>query len=144
MTEADLLRKLVAIDALLTGATSDGEAAAARAARERIAARLNQLPPREQEYCFSIHSAWGRKLFTALAKKLGIEPFRYRGQRRTTRVIRATDAQMNLLWKQFVDAEQILNRYLDEVTDRVITQSLGTATDDVVEKPEQQALPLSS
>lgn len=143
MTEADLLRKLAAIEALLRGATSEGEEAAASAARERLAARLGQLAPREQDFHFTIPDLWGRKLFTALATKLGVEPFRYKGQRRTTLVLRTTEETKTLLWTQFLTAHETLSQYLDEVTGRVIREALGQASDDVAERPAQKSLPMA-
>jgi hypothetical protein len=142
VTEADLLRKLAAIEALLEGATSDGEQAAARAARERLATRLGQLPAREEDFHFTIPDIWGRKLFTALAKKLGLEPFRYRGQRQTTLVLRTMQDKKELLWKQFLAAHETLSQYLDEVTERVIREALGQATDDIAVRPAQKSLPI--
>lgn len=142
MTEADLLRKLAAIEELLQRATSEGEEAAARAARERIASRLEQLPPSEEDFHFTIPDIWGRKLFTALGRKLGLETFRYRGQRRTTLVVRTTEEKKTLLWKQFVSAHETLAQYLDEVTERVIREALGQSTDDVTERPTQKSLPI--
>ncbi len=143
MTEADLLRKLAAIEALVNGATSTGEQNAARAAKDRIEARLGQLPPRCQDFHFTIPDLWGRKLFGALARKLGLEPFRYKGQRRTSLVIHTTAEKKALLWEQFLSAHETLNQYLEEVTDRVIRGALGEATDDVAVRAEQKALPFS-
>lgn len=142
MTEADLLRKLAAIEALLKGATTPGEESAARAAQERIASRLGELPARDEDFHFTIPDVWGRKLFTALATKLGLRPFRYRGQRRTTLVVRTKEDKKALLWKQFLSAHETLAQYLDQVTERVIREALGQATEDVEERAEQKSLPL--
>lgn len=43
--DPDLRRKLLRIEALLAGATTDGEREAAARARERVLRRLNQRPP---------------------------------------------------------------------------------------------------
>jgi hypothetical protein len=139
MTEDDLRRKLAAIEALLRGATSLGELDAARAAKDRIESRLGELP---QDWYFTIHDSSSRKLFTALAGKLGVQTFRYRGQRRTSLVVNTTESRKEVLWRQFLDASEQLRKYLDEVTDRVISEVLGQSTDDVAERAEQKALPL--
>jgi hypothetical protein len=142
MTEADLLRKLSAIEALLQGAATPGENAAAEAAKHRLEARLAQLPPACQDFHFTIHDSSGRKLFGALAKKLGLEAFRYKGQRRTSLVVHCTAAKKDLLWDQFLQAHQILAQYLEEVTNRVIAQTLGQPDAEVAERAEQKVLPL--
>lgn len=143
MNEADLLRKLSAIEQLIRGATTGAEHLAALEAKKRMKARLEQLPKPDQDWHFSIPDLWARKLFTALAKKLGLEPFRYRGQRRTTLVVHSSAEKKDLLWTQFLRADETLRSYLDEVTDRVISQALGGATDEVPERVEQKALPFS-
>ena len=140
MTEADLLRKLAAIEALLGGATSHGEVDAARAAKERIEARLGALPPRCQDWHFTLNEAWSRKLFTAMAKKFGLETFRYKGQRRTSLVIHATLEKKHELWRQFLSAHQAMATHIDELAERLIRQALGEATDDVAERVEQKVL----
>lgn len=144
MTEAELLRKLAAIEALVRGATSAGEQEAAKAAKGRIEARLGELPPRCQDWYFTIPDVWDRKLFTALAKKQGHEVFRYRGQRRTSLVIHSTEMEKEQLWQQFRQADQVLRQYLDEVTDRVIREALGQSTDEVAIRAEQLALPVGN
>lgn len=108
MTEADLLRKLAAIEALLTGATTDGERDAAQAAKERVEAKLQTAPAACQDFHFTLTEAWGRKLFSAMAKKYGLEPFRYRGQRRTTLVIHTTPVKQHEFWRQYLAAHQLM------------------------------------
>lgn len=141
MTEADLLRKLAAIEALLGAATSSGERDAARAAKERVEAKLGAQPASTEDWHFTLHEIWSRKLFSAMARKSGLETFRYRGQRRTTLVLHTTHARKEQLWQQFVSAHQAMASHIDELTDRLIRQALGEATDDVAERTELKALP---
>lgn len=141
MTESDLLRKLAAIEALLGGATSSGERDAARAARERIEAKLGALPANCQDWYFTLNEAWSRKLFGAMAKKYGLETFRYKGQRRTSLVIHTTPDKKNELWKQFLAAHLAMTTHIDELAERLIRQALGEVTDDVAERVEQKVLP---
>ena len=56
-------------------------------------------------------------------------------------MLRTSKSKLNVLWPQFVEAERTLHRFLDEVTDRVIRQALGEASDDVVERPPVASLP---
>jgi hypothetical protein len=61
---------------------------------ERSVTILNEDPP--VEYKFTLGDGWSRKLFMALALRYGLKPFRYRGQRYTTVMLRVS--------KRFVDA----------------------------------------
>jgi hypothetical protein len=140
VTEADLLRKLSAIEALIAGATTPGEREAAESAKNRISSRIKEAHPASQDFHFSIPDVWARKLFIALASRAGLSPFRYRGQRRTTLVLHCRPSQQLLIWSQFREAERQLRQYLDEVTTRVIQQAVGATTDDVKEHAAAGAL----
>lgn len=85
MTEAELKRKLAAIEAMVHGAMTDGE----RAAAQHVFDTFKQKTPDEvsQELAFTVHDVWARKLFMAMLRKAGLEPYRMRGQRRTTIMI---------------------------------------------------------
>lgn len=97
MDEAKLLQKLVDLEALFAGATTAGERAAAGNARERILERIRELeqssPP--IEYQFTLHDVWSQRLLLALLRRYNLTPYRYRGQRRTTVMVRVS--------KRFVD-----------------------------------------
>jgi len=62
----------------------------AQRARQRILERLAvwevEDPP--IDYRFSMTDMWSRKVFLALLRRYGIQPYRYRGQRYTTVVAR--------------------------------------------------------
>jgi len=89
--EERLKQKLRAIEALFAGATTAGERYAAERARERISSRLQELRGDAQvEWQFSL-TPWSRRLLIALAKRYGLQPYRYRRQRRTTLVVRASE-----------------------------------------------------
>src|SRR5258706_2686653 len=91
MDEAKLREKLSRIEALFAGATREGERVAAGEARRRIQERLQGVekidPP--VEYRFSLPDTWSRKLFLALLRRYELKPYRYRGQRRTTVMVKA-------------------------------------------------------
>ncbi len=137
MTEAELKRKLAAIEAMVRGAMTDGE----RAAAQHVFDTFKQKTPDEvsQELAFTVHDVWARKLFMAMLRKVGLEPFRMRGQRRTTIMVHGRKSLVELIWKEFLDANQTLTEYLAEVTDRVIRESLGEMNED--EARERPALP---
>ena len=137
MTEADLKRKLKAIEALLHGATTDGE----RAAAQNVFEKLKQKGHDElrEDLQFSVQDVWARKLFIAMLRKAGLEPFRLRGQRHTTIMVHGRKSfVVEVVFKQFAEAQRTLAEYLAEVTDRVIRETLGDAE---AEARERTALP---
>jgi len=75
--ESRLVEKLRRIEALFAGTTELGERIAAANALERLLAKLEEIRETDQpiEYRFSIHSPWSRKLFCALLRRYGIEPY---------------------------------------------------------------------
>ena len=139
--EKKLRSKLRAIEALYAGATTPGERDAAGRARERIATRLAELhPPDEVEWQFSL-TPWSRRLLLALARRHGLQPYRYRRQRRTTLVIRASERFLKKTFlPQFDKMSDTLYEHLDAVTERVLADVLSSDQSDeaVVDGPPQQ------
>ena len=137
MDEESLRRKLTAIEALFGGATTGGEREAAEAARERILARLkaaNEAQP-AVEYQFSLADEWQRRLFVALLRRYGLNPYRYRGQRRTTVMVRVpAHFVKETLWPQYQQLATTLRGWLDEVAERVIREVLQAEGGGVEEK----------
>jgi len=143
MNEDELLRKLAAIEALYAGAGTDGEAAAAAAARKRILDRLEGLKGEEpeREYQFSLADAWTRRLFLALARRYGLKPFRYKRQRRTTVMLRAPASFIDdVFWPEYQALASTLESYLAEVTERVIRQTVHEDTSDAGETEQAHRL----
>lgn len=127
MDEADLVRKLILIEALHAGATTDGERQAAEHARERIVERLRQAQRVEKpvEYQFSLHDPWARRVFIALARRYGLRPYRRPRQRRTTIMLNVVPTFLDkTLWPEFEAIVGELRTYLDEITDRVIAAAI--------------------
>ena len=127
MREDDLIRKLRSIEALFAGARTDGERIAAGRARERIIARLKEFEQRDPpiEYKFTFSNMWSRKLFSALLRRYGIRPYRYRRQRHTTVMAKVSVSFVeDTLWPEFVELSDALHAHLDEITDRVIRESI--------------------
>lgn len=92
MTTDDQLReKLRKITALFEGAATPGERQAAAAAIGRIRQALQASVKQEvlPEMKFSMADQWQRRLFTALCRRYGLEPYRYKRQRHTTIIVRA-------------------------------------------------------
>ncbi len=123
MDETALRRKLASIEALWTGATTDGERDAAAAARERIRARLAAVEPADPpiELVYNLASVWSVRLFVALARRYGLEPYRYRRQRHTTVVLRAPRRFLDeTFWPAFLALDRTLLDELDAAAQRAI------------------------
>jgi hypothetical protein len=140
--EQRLFEKLRRIEALFAGATTEGERLAADAARERIRERLQALSGTEQaiEHRFSLRDTWSRRIFVALLRRYGIEPYRHPGQRYTTVMARVSARFVDeTLWPEFQQIHAVLTSYLDDVTNRVLTQVIHGDVSDaaVVNQPAQ-------
>lgn len=137
--ESGLIDKLRKIEALFANAGTDGERAAAGSARDRIRERLVRLERVEApiEYKFSLADPWSNALFTALARRYGLKPYRYRGQRKTTVMLKATRTFVDeTLWPEFCQADFTLRQYLQDVTQRVIAQAVSGDFADLEERSE--------
>lgn len=138
-SEAELRDKLRKIEALFAGAATDGERLAAGAAAERIRASLAEVSASEAaiEMRFTIHDAWSRRLFVALARRYGLSPYRQRRMQRQTLMIKAPRSFLEgVLWPEFQEANRALVAYLGDVTERVIREEIHGGGDDVEEVDE--------
>src|SRR5262245_11313222 len=116
------MEKLRAIEALFAGATTEGERDAADRARQRIMARIAeaQVAEPEVEYRITV-DPWSARLLTALARRYGLKPYRYRGQRRTSLMVKAPERFLKTtLFPEFDEMDKTLRAHLSEVTDRVV------------------------
>lgn len=139
MTEQELLAKLAGVEALFAGTTFAGERQAAATARDKLLAKLAEVqasdPPVEQQ--FSLGDTWTVRLMIALLRRYGLEPYRRRGQRRTTVMARMPRKFLDeTLWPQFVELSAVLREYLQQVTDRVIQQAIHPDVADAAEAPK--------
>jgi len=127
MREQDLLDKLSKIERLYAGAATPGEKEAAADAMERIKRRLGETAKVERhiEYKFTLADGWSKKLFTALLRRYALRPYRYARQRRTTVMVRVPRSFVDeTLWPEFLELSKVLQTYLDEVTERVISGAI--------------------
>ncbi|MBN8418997.1 MAG: hypothetical protein J0L73_08790 [Verrucomicrobia bacterium] len=127
MREQDLLDKLSKIERLYAGAATLGEKEAAADAMERIKRRLGETAKIERpiEYKFTLADGWSKKLFTALLRRYELRPYRYARQRRNTVMVRVPRSFVNeTLWPEFLELSKVLQAYLDEVTERVISGAI--------------------
>jgi hypothetical protein len=128
MTNEQQLRdKLRKITALFEGAATAGERQAAAAAigriREALDAAVQTQPLPETK--ISMADQWQRRLFSALCRRYGLEPYRYKGQRYTTVMVRAPRAFFNnTLWPEYLELQAALHSYLNEATERIIREEV--------------------
>lgn len=143
--EQRLIERLRSVERLFAGAATPGERQAAANALERIQARLEQMrevdPP--VEYRFTLPDMWSRRLFVALLRRYGIRPYRYRRQRYTTVMAKVPQLFVDeTLWPEFEKLTEMLRSFLDDVTNRVISQAVcsDSSEAEVVEgSPKQLA-----
>ncbi len=139
--EARLVEKLRKIERLFARTDVAGERAAAESALERIRERLDQLERIEApvEFRFSLPDAWSKSLFLALLRRYGLAPYRYRGQRRTTVMVRVTRTFADqVLWPEFRELDATLREHLDSVTRRIIATAIHGDVRDAEERPGEE------
>lgn len=139
----ELLETLRRIEALHARTDVPGERQAAAAAldvmRARLARQVQQDPP--VEFKFTMSDDWSRRLFTALLRRYGFQPYRYRGQRHTTVMARVSKSFVDqTLWPEFLELCSVLQKYLSEVTDRVIRQAIYEDSSEAEERPRMAAI----
>jgi hypothetical protein len=141
MNEHSLLEKLRKIEALIAQPGTAGEGLAAAEARQRLLDRLADIRKSDTlvEFRFSMTDAWSRNLFLALLRRYGLRPYRYRGQRRTTVMVRVPKTFVDeTLWPEYSEMSRTLQGYLEEVTSRVIHEIFQQRPEDAQELPAQQ------
>jgi hypothetical protein len=148
MDEAKLLQKLRDLEALVAGGATPGERSAADSARERILTRLHEVERSDPaiEYRFTLRDVWSQKLFLSLLTRYGLKPYRYRGQRHTTVMVRVPKRFVDqTLWPHFERASAELRKHLAEVASRVIELATEThASEAEVREQEPLALPFTT
>jgi len=137
-TEQQLREKLRKITALFEGAATAGERQAAAAAIDRIRQALKSAGTAAQpvpETKFSMADQWQRRLFSALCRRYGLTPYRYKGQRRTTLIVRAPRAFIErTLWPEYLELQSALSSYLDEATERSIREEAFKDAEEAAER----------
>jgi hypothetical protein len=126
-SEEQLRERLRRISALFEGATTIGERNAAAAAIERVKKVLSTKLKTEQplEYQFTLPDRWQRRLFSALCRRYGLEPYRYKRQRYTTVMVRVPQSFVDkTLWPEYEELRAALDDYLNNATERIIREEV--------------------
>lgn len=140
--EQKLIDRLRKIEALFARPGSAGERAAAESARDRIRERLRLLERSEKpiEYKFTLSDSWHKALFLALLRRYDLKPYRYRGQRRTTVMVKVTRTFADeVLWPQYQQLGDTLEKHLNAVTTRIIAEAIHGDAREAEERPETAA-----
>ena len=132
--EKTLRQKLAKVEELFQRAGSPGERAAAEAAIGRLHARLGRGDRDREpkvELKFSLSDRWSMRLFIAVCRKHGVRPYRYARQRRTTIMARARPEEFKrVVWSEFCQLHDELERYFKDVSDQLITRAMGSDGND--------------
>jgi len=153
MTEEQLRERLRKIAALFEGAKTQGEREAAAAAMARVKESLDAMRPagagasagRDQrryfyeepvvELQFSLPDRWQRMLLSALCRRYGLTPFRYRRQRKTTLMLRVKRSFLEtVLWPEYCELRDALDEYLADATARIIREEIFNDTSEAGER----------
>jgi hypothetical protein len=91
---------------------------------------------------FLCSDPWERKVLLALLRRYGLRTYRYRRQRHSTVVTRVSVRFVKeTLWPEFQQIAKVLATYLDEITTRVIAETIHHDASEATEVNEPRALP---
>jgi hypothetical protein len=142
--ENDIRDKLAKLEALFARGATAGERAAAGAARDRLQARLDEgaegRKEPETELQYSLPDVWSVRIFVALCRKHGVQPYRYPRQRRTTVMVRVRQSSFErTVGEEFRTLHREITAYFNETVDHLIADAMHSDGDD--ETLEQRRLP---
>jgi hypothetical protein len=135
--EEQLRERLRKITALFERAATPGERHAAAAAIERVKSALTVAATNERpvETQFTLPDRWQRRLFIALCRRYGVEPYRYKRQRYTTLNVKAPRFFIDTtLWPEFLELKKALDEYLNEATEKIIREEVFGDTREAPER----------
>jgi hypothetical protein len=136
MTREELIEKIRKVEALYHATQSRGEAQAAQSALDRLRSQLEQAPEPEVEFQLSLADPWKRQLFLALARRHGLKPFRRYRQRYSSVMIKVAQRYMDhVLWPEYLELSRLLNSYLSEATQDIISRAVHGDTSEAEEHP---------
>ena len=137
--EQQLRERLRKIEALFEGAATFGERSAAAAAIARVKKALDALTKTEQpqEFHFTLPDRWQRRLFSALCRRYGLKPYRYKRQRYTTVMVQVPKSFVEqTLWPEYLELKAALDEYLNEATERIIQEEVYRDAGEAAEQAE--------
>jgi hypothetical protein len=131
----DIRERLAKLEALFARGATAGERAAAGAAMGRLQARLDlggkTISEPEIEMQYSLPDVWSVRLFVAICRKHGVQPFRYPRQRRTTVMVRIRKSVFErTIAAEFQALHRELTSYFAEMVDHLISDVMKSDGDD--------------
>ena len=138
MTDTEkLLEKIRKVEALIAGATTEGEKNAAILAKNRLdRRRLEKLEfeIETKEYALYTQDSWHKKLLLALCRKHGVKPYRYRRQKYTTVMVNINEDFLNdVLRKEYLEYSKHLETLVQEITDEIIRKIHEDEEEDIIQ-----------
>jgi len=121
----DLLEKIQKIEALITGAQTEGEKDAAISAKDRVLKRYSELKMEEDKIEFTLRTpdSWHKKLLIAICRKYELKPYRYKRQKYTTVMLNVNEKFLNqVVWKEYIEYSDHLEKLVGAITDDLINK----------------------
>lgn len=131
----NLIERIKKIEALIIGASTEGEKKAAESAKERILRKYPEIEIHKNplEYRLSTDNEWNKKLLLALCRKYGIKPYRYHRQKYTTVMVNINEEFLNnVLWKEYVEYSKLLSVLVEEITNEMISKIHKHEEEDII------------
>jgi hypothetical protein len=130
----NLQDKIKKIEALIAGSSSNAERQAAELAKSRLQERQNmEFAAKPIEYTVPLGNFWKKKLFVALCNKYQIRTYRYKRQKYTTTMLRASPTVVeNILWPEFNKYSAMLEEFVQDITNDLIAQIHDVKEDEIV------------
>lgn len=126
----DLIDKIRKIEALIAGASTEGERHAAELAKQRLEGKIASQP---LEYTIRLSSSWAKKLFVALCHKFQLQTYRYARQKHTTVMVRVSAPFMNeVLWPAFNQYNKMFNELATEIMQDLTSKIYDVKDDEEV------------
>ncbi|PIV60109.1 MAG: hypothetical protein COS14_05225 [Bacteroidetes bacterium CG02_land_8_20_14_3_00_31_25] len=130
-----ILEKIKKIEALISGATTDGEKIAAIFAKQRILDKYPELETNRQQTEWTLHTpdTWHKKLLMALCRKYEIKPYRYARQKYTTVMVKINEDFLNkVLWPEYLEYSKHLEQLIKEITNDLINKIHRPENEEVI------------
>jgi hypothetical protein len=138
--DTEMHEKLAKLEALFARGATEGERAAAGAARDRLQAKLateaHASDAPEVELQYSLPDVWSVRVFVALCRKHGIRPYRYPRQRRTTVMVRVQEARFEqTVAAEFRTLHTELTAYFNATVEHLIADAMKSdGSDETLEQ----------
>ena len=135
----DIREKLEKLEALFARGATEGERAAAGAALDRLNSRLDTGAQEEKvEFQYTLPDVWAVKIFVALCRKHGVQPYRYPRQRRTTVMVNVQQSAFEqTVMAEFKTLHAELVAYFKDTVDHLIADAMKSDGEDGnLERPQ--------